>query len=348
MSTKVQNIRRKSILDRTASIITVNENNVEKINLNDYKLEYKIGKTNLGFIYIYKNKKTNKLYFMKILKKVNLLLNKNTEHVTNEFIIISNVYHPFIIELKGINNTNPVTLNFLYEYIPGGNLNTLLKMKKRFSIKESKFYLASIITAFDYLHKKNYIYRDLRPQNILINKDGYIKLAEFSFAKKMDNEYTFTMCGSPEYYSPEMVMKSGYNKSTDFWSLGIILYEMLIGCTPFLDSDPLKIYQKIKQGKILFPKKLDKNAKMIIKHFLILEQNKRLGCTKNGIADIVDEPFFNNFDWKGLLLKNLEAPFIPQINGNTDTTNYKKIEDKNEDDEENIEIDKEKDPFYNW
>ena len=85
---------------------------------------------------------------------------------------------------------------------------------------------------------------------------------------------------------------------------------------------------------------------MIIKHFLILEQNKRLGCTK--IADIVDEPFCNDFDWKGLLLKNKEAPFIPQINGNMDTTNYKKIEDKNENDEENIEIDKERDSFYNW
>ena len=115
----------------------------------------------------------------------------------------------------------------------------------RLPIEYAKFYLASVITAFDYLHKKNIIYRDLRPQNILLCRNGYIKLAEFGLAKKMENEVTFTMCGTPEYYSPEMLRKSGYNKSHDFWSLGILLYEMLIGCTPFIDSDPLKIYQNI-------------------------------------------------------------------------------------------------------
>lgn len=339
--------RKKTLLERSSTIVSVNEN-FEKIDLNDYKIEYKVCKTNLGFTYICKNKKMNKLYFMKILKKAKLLASKDIEHVTNEYLILSSVYHPFIIELRGINNTNPITLNFLYEYIPGGSLNTLLKIQKRLPLNSARFYLASIITAFDYLHKKNIIYRDLRPQNILFNKNGYIKLSEFGLAKNLENEVTFTMCGTPEYYSPEMIRKNGYNKSTDFWSLGILLYEMLIGCTPFFDSDPLKIYQKINQGKILFPKKIDKNAKLIIKHFLNMNQNERLGCTKNGIADIVEEPFFKNFDWKNLLFHNLEAPFIPEINGNLDTSNYKKMEDKIEIDDENIEIDKEKDPFYNW
>ena len=167
-------------------------------------------------------------------------------------------------------------------------------------------------------------------------------------SKKMESDITFTMCGAPEYYSPEMLRKTGYNKSHDFWTLGIILYEMLIGCTPFLDSDPLKIYQKINIGKILFPNNFEKNTKFIIRHFLNLDPHKRLGCSKNGIADIVDDPFFKEFDWKGLLYKSLDAPFIPEVNGHLDTSNYKKIEDKNENDDENIEVDKEKDPFYNW
>ena len=254
MLSKVQTLKKKSFLDRSSTIITVNDN-IEKIILKDYKIEYKTGKTNLGFIYICKHKKMNRLYFMKVYKKAKILSNKNTEHVTNEYLILTNIYHPFIIELKGINNTDPVTLNYLYEYIPGGNLNTILKKEKRLPLENVKFYLASIITAFDYLHKKNIIYRDLRPQNILICSNGYIKLAEFGLSKKMENEITFTMCGTPEYYSPEMIKKTGYNKSHDFWTLGILLYEMLIGCTPFIDSDPLKIYQKINQGKILFPKK---------------------------------------------------------------------------------------------
>ena len=340
-------IKRKTFLERSSTIVTVNEN-LEKIDLNEYKIMYKICKTNLGFIYICKSKKMNKLYFMKILKKSNLLTSKNTEHVTNEYLIISSIYHPFILELKGINNTDPVTLNFLFEYIPGGSLNTLLKAQKRLPLNNARFYLASVITALDYLHKKSIVYRDLRPQNILINKNGYIKLADFGLAKKMESDVTFTMCGAPEYYSPEMIRKTGYNKSTDFWCLGILLYEMLIGCTPFFDADPLKIYQKINIGKILFPKKIDKNAKIIIKHFLNLEQHERLGCRKNGVGDIIEEPFFKDFDWKGLLYKNLQAPYIPEFNGNLDTSNYKRIEDKNDDNEENIEVDKEKDPFYNW
>jgi len=175
--------RKKTLLERSSTIVSVNEN-FEKIDLNDYKIEYKVCKTNLGFTYICKNKKMNKLYFMKILKKAKLLASKDIEHITNEYLILSSVYHPFIIELRGINNTNPITLNFLYEYISGGNLNTLLKAQKRLPLYNAKFYLASIITAFDYLHKKNIIYRDLRPQNILICKDGYIKLAEFGLAKK--------------------------------------------------------------------------------------------------------------------------------------------------------------------
>ena len=348
MLLKVPTIRRKSLFERSSTLLTINDNNVEKIDLKDYKIEYKIGKTNLGNIYICKNRKTNKLFFMKILKKAKLLLNKNTEHVTNEYLILSTVFHPFIIDLRGINNTDPVTLNFIYEYIPGGNLNNLLKKEKRLPLEYAKFYLASVITAFDYLHKKNIIYRDLRPQNILLCRNGYIKLAEFGLSKKMENEVTFTMVGTPEYYSPEMIRKTGYNKSHDFWSLGILLYEMLIGCTPFIDSDPLKIYQNINQGKILFPKKIDKNSKYIIRHFLNADQNKRLGCTKNGISDIVNDPFFKGFDWKNLLYKKLECPFLPEVNGLLDTSNYKKIDDNAEDEEENIEIDKEKDPFYNW
>ena len=347
MLSRNHTIKGKSFLERSSTIVTVNDN-LEKIDLDEYRIEKKIIKTYLGFIYICKHKRTNKIYFMKILKKANLLVNKNTEHVTNEYVILSNVFHPFIIELRGIHNTNPVTLNFLYEYIPGGNLANLLKTKKRFSLRNAKFYLASIITAFDYLHKKNIIYRDLRPQNILLCRNGYIKLAEFGMSKKMESDITFTMCGSPEYYSPEMLRKTGYNKSHDFWTLGIILYEMLIGCTPFLDSDPLKIYQKINIGKILFPNGFEKNTKFIIRHFLNLDPHKRLGCSKNGIADIVDDPFFKEFDWKGLLYKSLDAPFIPEVNGHLDTSNYKKIEDKNENDDENIEVDKEKDPFYNW
>ena len=339
--------RRKSLLNRTSSIITNNENNIEKVNLDDYTILEKVGKTSCGYIYICKNNKSNKVFLMKILPKFECLQSKTVERLSNEYAFLSTIYHPFIIELKGINNTNPLTLNFLFEYIPGGYLSTLLKSHKRFNIKDSKFYLASLITIIDYLHKKNIIHRDLRPENILINKNGYIKLADFSFVKRVENEYTYSACGIPEYYSPEMINKSGYNKSTDFWGLGVILYEMIIGCTPFMDQDPMKIYQKINKAKVSFPQTLEQSAKDIIRHFLIVDVNKRLGCGKKGIAEIIDTPFFDDFDWKGLLYRNLRPPFVPDVNDNFDFSYFRKIDDKLNNEDYN-EVAKDKDPFYNW
>ena len=347
---KVTFTKKKNIF-RTSTIITVNDNQIEKINLKDYKLQTKIGKTNLASIYICQNIKTGKAYSMKISKKIDIIQSKLAERVTNEFKILANIYHPFIIELKGINNTNPKTLNFLYEFVPGGTLDSYIKSNKRLPKESAKFYLASLVTVMDYLHKRNVLYRDLKPENILINSNGYVKLADFSFAKRLENnDLTYSICGSPEYYSPEMINKMGYNTSSDFWSLGIFLYEMLIGCTPFTDQDPMKIYQKINKCKVIFPKHMDKNSRMIIKQFLVIDTNKRLGCSKKGVCEIVDHPFFEGFDWKGLLYRTLEPPFIPVVNGPMDISNFIPVDEKISFDDYNdlVEIEKEKDPFYKW
>ena len=204
-------INKRKTFFRSSTILTNNENITEKINLKDYKNELKVRKANLCYYYISKNIKLNKLYFMKVLKKIDILQSKIVEHLTNEYKILGNIYHPFIIDLKGINNTNPVTLNFLFEFIPGGSLNSLLKSYKRLPIENAKFYLASLITTLDYLHKRNIIYRDFRPENVLINSNGYIKLYDFSYAKILENDLTFSTCSIPEYYSPEMINKSNEN-----------------------------------------------------------------------------------------------------------------------------------------
>ena len=350
MIEKKYTLNRRNNLFRTSSIVTVvNENIIEKINLDNYEMKDKIGKTNLANIYICRNIKTNKIYIMKLIKKIDILQSKIVERLTNEFQILTSIYHPFIIELRGINNKNPYTLNFLFEFIPGGTLNSLIKSYKRLPLENSKFYLASLITTIDYLHKRNIIYRDLKPENILINSDGFIKLADFSYAKKIDSsDLTFSMCGTQEYYSPEMINKSGYSISTDFWGLGVILYEMLVGCTPFIDPDPMKIYQRISKAKVTFPKLMNSKAKMIIKHFLTVDVNRRLGCTKKGVAEIIENPFFEGFDWKGLLYRTIKPPFIPVVNGPMDISNFKIFNDILDEDNENIEVEQEKDPFYNW
>jgi len=325
----------------------VNNSFVEKINLKDFEIGEKLIRCNYGFVSYCRRIRDNHIYGIKILKKKNILENKFVERQYNEYIILSNIYHPFIVELKGINYTDPYNLYYLYEFLPGGPLKYKLKLNKYIPLDHAKFYIACLITVLDYLHKKNIIHRDIRPENILINNNGYIKLIEFTFSKKLNNKLTYTICGSPEYYSPEMINKTGYNKCIDFWQLGILLYEIIIGETPFVDSDPVKIYKKINKGKIIFPKNINKNAKIIIKQFLNINMDKRLGCTKKGIYEIIENPFFKDFDWEGLLHRKLEPPFIPSFHKFSDIVRYKRFEDTII--EENSEpLSKENDPFFNW
>ena len=319
-----------------------NESIIEKFNLKDIIIGGKICKCNYGYIAYCKKVNSTKIYSIKILKKSKLLSEKFVERQYNEYQNLSQIYHPFIIELKGINHTDHFNLYYFYELIPGDSLKYLIKINNGLSLDNAKFYSASIITALDYLHKKKIVERDLRPENIFLNSDGYIKLAEFTFSKKLKNDLTYSLCGIPEYYSPEMINKSGHNKSIDFWQLGILLYEMLLGYTPFIDNDPIKLYKKIIKGKINFPKDFNKYAKNIIKQFLKVDMNKRMGCTKRGIYEIIQHPFFKDFNWEELLHRKIRPPLIPKIPKIVFNNNNNSFEDPNE------KISKENDPFYNW
>jgi serine/threonine protein kinase len=338
----------KQLILEKVTYSDINSNNhIEKINLNDFEIGDRLFKSNIYSLYICKKIKTKKIYSLKVINKAELIKSKHVDYPLNEYQNLSSIYHPFIMEIKGINNTDPYNLYFLNEFSTGGPLKYLLKVNQLLPIEYIKFYSASIITIFDYLHKKNIIYRDLRAENILFNIDGYIKLSDFLLSKKLKQDYSYSLCGLPEYYPPEMINQTGYNKSIDFWQLGILLHEMSTGNLPFIDSDPMKLYQKIKKGKIHFSKNINKNVKNLIKHFLNPDKYKRLGCTKKGIYEIVQHPFFENFDWEGLLHRNLKPPFIPKINQLLFVCNYKQIE-KLHLEENCVAIPKEKDPFYNW
>ena len=328
------------------SMPLINEQDIQKFNLNEYEIGEKITKVPNGYIAIAKKIKTNQLFCIKVLKKSELLQSKLIEHELNQLQNLTSIYHPFIVELKGINNKDPYNLFYLTEFIAGVNLKQLIKLNQKLPIEHAKFYVACIITVLDYLHKKKIIYRDLRPENVVINSNGYVKLCEFTLSKKLKEDYTDSLCGIPEYYSPEMINKTGYNKSIDFWQLGVLLFEILVGYTPFMDSDPVKLYQKIKSCKVKFPKNINKNAKTMIRHFLVGDMNKRLGCTKKGIYEIIQNPFFQDFDWEGLLHRNLEPPFIPKVS-HIYLCQYKKLDSIYLEDN-NVAIPKEKDPFYNW
>jgi len=312
--------------------------------LNEFEFLDTIGTGSFGRVKLAKHKKTSKIYAVKMLKKSEIIRLKQVDHIHSEFNILSQLSHPFIVELKGIVPTDAKHLYFILEFIPGGELFTLLRSQGSFPVEQAKFYAAHIITIFEYVHGKNIVYRDLKPENILINTNGYLKLTDFGFAKIVDGK-TYTLCGTPEYLAPEIILNKGHSKPVDWWTLGILTYEMLVGIDPFNDDDPMMIYQKIIKGKVKFPKTIEKEAKSLIKHLLTADVTKRYGCLKNGVKDIIDHKWYKGFDWRALLFMSLEPPYVPKVKNNVDTSNFSQYPDS---DSEVIAIKPDKDPFINW
>jgi len=317
----------------------------KKVKLSDFEKLKTVGLGSFGRVRLCRYKKNDKVYVMKILKKMEIIKQKQVDHVYSEFNILSVLNHPFIVQLVGLNFDDPKYLYFIIEYVQGGELFTLLRTRGSFPLEQAKFYTAHIITIFEYLHGKNIIYRDLKPENILINKNGYLKLTDFGFAKYLDNEKTYTLCGTPEYLAPEIILNKGHGKPVDWWTMGILLYEMLVGIDPFSDDDPMQTYQKIIKGKINFPKDFDKNAKSLIKHLLTADTTKRYGCLKNGVKDILNHRLFIGYDWKNFVFLKMEPPYIPPIKSATDTSNFESYPDS---DVESPSVDRNEDPFLKW
>lgn len=323
-----------------------------RISFNEFEICKIIRKGKLFKLYFTKRKKNGEYYALMEYNKKDILQNQLFNKLYYHYELLCSLANPFIIEFKGVITTEPKSLFYIYEYLPGGNLATHLKLLKTFPLEQTKFYVAHVIKAFEYLHSQNILFRDLRLENLLLGKDGYVKLINFDMAKKLGkSSRTFSIIGRPKNLSPEIILNKGYGKPADWWTLGILLYEMLVGKDPFRAKDPILIYQKIIISKIKFPNRIDKDAKNLIKHLLDPDETKRYGCAKNGILDITYHRLFNDFDWKSFGLKKQNAPYIPTIKGADDTFYYSKYEEvKKEDFMIVIDKDKEKekDPFLDW
>ena len=198
-----------------------------------------------------------------------------------------------------------------------------MRSAKTLSSGASKFYAASVTTVFEYLHKKTIIYRDLKPENMLIDREGYLKMADFGFAKRVPY-MTYTLCGTPDYIAPEVLTNKGHGKGVDWWTLGILIYEMLTGSPPFVDqTSRIKLYEKIMKSKPQFPSSFPSSyAKSLVRRLLVKDLTKRYGCRKGGAADIKGHKWFKRFSWDKLLARTLEVPWKPTIHFSGDTANF--------------------------
>ncbi|XP_059076413.1 cAMP-dependent protein kinase type 1-like [Cryptomeria japonica] len=207
-------------------------------------------------------------------------------------------------------------------YIRTGQVCAIKALSKAQILREKqRFYAAQVLLSFEYLHSRNIIYRDLKPENLLLDEMGYIKVADFGFAKVVDRR-TFTLCGTPDYLAPEILLNKGHGKPVDWWTFGVLVYEMLAGFTPFQDSDTFGTYQKILKCKLRFPTHFSYNARDLINKLLTPDLTKRIGCLKGGVRDIKSHPFFEHVDWDWLLQKRETPPYKPICNGKEDVSNF--------------------------
>jgi serine/threonine protein kinase len=201
-----------------------------------------------------------------------------------------------------------------------------------------------VITIFEYLHSKNILYRDLKPENVLLDRSGYVKLTDFGFGKFIDGK-TYTLCGTPEYLAPEVILNKGHGKAVDWWALGIFIYELTAGFCPFTSDDTLLVYKNILHSTLKFPRDFDDDTKSICKHLIQRDLSKRYGNLKNKSLDIRNHRFFKEIDFDALLNFELKPPYIPIVMSNTDLSNFPQLEDTVGD---AIPLDQSEDPFYGF
>ncbi|OCT70235.1 cGMP-dependent protein kinase 2 [Xenopus laevis] len=279
-----------------------------------------LGTGGFGRVELVKLKDEDMTFALKCIKKKHIVDTHQQEHVYWEKNILQQINCPFIIRLyRTFRDAKYVYM--LLEVCLGGELWSILRDTGPFEEGTARFCTGCVLEAFDYLHNRGIVYRDLKPENLLLDSEGYIKMVDFGFAKKIGpGKKTWTFCGTPEYVAPEIIMNRGHEFGADYWSLGILIYELLTGSPPFSGTDPIKIYNMVLKGieKVDFPHRIGRRSEDVIRRLCRINPAERLGNRKNGISDIRKHKWYQGFNWEGLRSRKLLSPLKREIKGITD------------------------------
>ena len=293
----------------------------------DFEVLRLLGKGTFGQVFQVAKIESGRIYAMKVLSKKVIVKKKEIAHTIGERNILvrtSAAQSPFIVGLKFSFQT-PTDLYLVTDYMSGGELFWHLQKEGRFPEDRAKFYIAELVLALEHLHDNDIVYRDLKPENILLDANGHIALCDFGLSKaNLNNDGTTnTFCGTTEYLAPEVLLdETGYTKMVDFWSLGVLIFEMCCGWSPFYADNTQQMYKNIAFGKVRFPKEvLSPEGRSFVKGLLNRNPKHRLGAT-NDARELRAHPFFNDIDWDLLRTKSIPPPFKPHLTSETDTSNF--------------------------
>ncbi|KAJ4914857.1 Protein kinase family protein [Raphanus sativus] len=333
-----------------------------KMGADDFELLTMIGKGAFGEVRVCREKNTGHVFAMKKLKKSEMLRRGQVEHVKSERNLLAEVDSNCIVKLY-CSFQDDAYLYLIMEYLPGGDMMTLLMRKDTLSEDEARFYAAETVLAIESIHKRNYIHRDIKPDNLLLDRIGHLRLSDFGLCKPLDcsviegedfsrggvgreditstapkrsqqeqlqhwqknrRMLAYSTVGTPDYIAPEVLLKKGYGMECDWWSLGAIMYEMLVGYPPFYADDPMSTCRKIVNWKthLKFPEeaRLSREAKDLVGK-LLCNVNQRLGASQ-----IKSHPWFEGVEWENIY--QMEAAYIPEVNDDLDTQNFEKFDEE--------------------
>ncbi|KAI3726927.1 hypothetical protein L1987_66734 [Smallanthus sonchifolius] len=304
-----------------------------KIGPGDFEIMRVIGKGSFGKVFQVRRKDINGdgegvigdgIFAMKVMRKDTIIKNNHVDYMKAERDILTKVVHPFIVQLRYSFQTK-TKLYLILDFINGGHLFFHLYRQGIFSEDQARVYTTEIVSAVSHLHERGIVHRDLKPENILMDADGHVLLTDFGLAKEIDeSSRSNSLCGTTEYMAPEILLSKGHNKNADWWSVGILLYEMLTGKPPFTHSNRKKLQEKIINEKVKLLPRLSGEAHSLLKGLLQKDPSLRLGSGPRGADDIKKHKWFRTINWKKLECRELQPKFKPVVSGEDCTENFDK------------------------
>ncbi|CAN8179232.1 unnamed protein product [Coccothraustes coccothraustes] len=291
-----------------------------KASMEDFDYLKLLGKGTFGKVILVREKSSGRHYAMKILRKEVVIAKDEVAHTVTESRVLQSSRHPFLTALKYAFQTSD-RLCFVMEYANGGELFFHLSRERVFPEPRARFYGAEIVSALQYLHSRDVVYRDIKLENLMLDKDGHIKITDFGLCKEgvTDGATMRTFCGTPEYLAPEVLEDNDYGRAVDWWGLGVVMYEMLCGRLPFYNQDHERLFELILLEELRFPRSLGPESRSLLAGLLKKDPKQRLGGGPGDALEVMEHRFFAGIDWQDVVQRKLVPPFRPQVTSEVDT-----------------------------